>query len=53
MEDAGFDVTALEMDLSSRTSIEYMIAEGQKYGEITMLVNAASVSPSQATACRH
>lgn len=48
MEDAGFDVTALEMDLSSRTSIEYMIAEGQKYGEITMLVNAAGVSPSQA-----
>ena len=53
MEDAGFDVTALEMDLSSRTSIEDMIAEGQKYGEITMLVNAAGVSPSQATACRH
>lgn len=36
------------MDLSSRDSIRHFIAEGQKYGPITMLVNAAGVSPSQA-----
>ena len=48
MNDAGFDVTAMEMDLSSRESILALIAEGQKYGPITMLVNAAGVSPSQA-----
>lgn len=48
MNDAGFDVTAMEMDLSSRDSILALIAEGQKYGPITMLVNAAGVSPSQA-----
>lgn len=48
MNDAGFDVVPVEMDLSSRESIWSMIAEAQKYGEITMMVNAAGVSPSQA-----
>ena len=48
MNEAGFDVTPVEMDLSSRESIRNLIAEGQKYGEIKMLVNAAGVSPSQA-----
>ena len=48
MINAGFDVEAVEMDLSSRASIKNMIAVGQKYGEIAMLVNAAGVSPSQA-----
>lgn len=48
MNDAGFDVVSMEMDLSSRASIQNIIAEAQKYGDITMLVNAAGVSPSQA-----
>ena len=48
MQEAGFDVTAAECDISSRDSIRSLIAEGQKYGSITMLVNAAGVSPSQA-----
>ena len=48
MNDAGFDVVPMEMDLSSRASIQNIIAESQKYGNITMLVNAAGVSPSQA-----
>lgn len=48
MTDAGFDITPMEMDLSSRESILALIAEGQKHGPITMLVNAAGVSPSQA-----
>lgn len=48
MNDAGFDTVPIEMDLSSRKSIQNMIAEGQKYGDITALVNAAGVSPSQA-----
>lgn len=48
MNDAGFDVTAVETDISSRESILSLIAECQKYGDITMLVNAAGVSPSQA-----
>ncbi len=49
MNEAGFDAVPVEMDLSSRSSIRAMIAEGQKCGEIRMLVNAAGVSPSQAS----
>lgn len=48
MNDAGFDAVPVEMDLSSRTSIQNIITEARKYGNITMLVNAAGVSPSQA-----
>ena len=48
MNDAGFDTIPVEMDLSSRESIMNLIAEAQKYGEISALINAAGVSPSQA-----
>lgn len=48
MNEAGFDAVPAEMDLSSRDSIMNLIAEAQKHGEISMLVNAAGVSPSQA-----
>ncbi len=48
MSDAGFDTEAVEMDLSSRESIQNLIAKSREYGDITMLVNAAGVSPSQA-----
>ncbi len=49
MNDAGFDVYAMEVDLSSRESILNVIAKAKEYGDITMLVNAAGVSPSQAS----
>lgn len=45
---AGFDVVPVEMALSSRASLPNIIAKAQKYGSITMLVNAPGVSPSQA-----
>ena len=48
MNDAGFDVLPMEMDLSDRVSILNLIAEAKKYGPITKLVNGAGVSPSQA-----
>lgn len=48
MNDAGYDVSPVMTDISSRESILALIAEGQKHGPITMLVNAAGVSPSQA-----
>ena len=48
MNNAGFDVVPMEMDLSSRASILSLIAKAQEFGEISMLVNAAGVSPSQA-----
>ena len=49
MNRAGFDVFPVEMDLSSRASILGLINTAQQYGEIAMLVNAAGVSPSQAS----
>lgn len=48
MNATGFDVVPVEMDLSNRASIQNLIVEAQTYGEITMMVNAAGVSPSQA-----
>ena len=48
MGEAGFDALALEMDLANRTSIQALLAQAGEYGPITMLVNAAGVSPSQA-----
>ncbi len=49
MNEAGFDTEPVEMDLSSRSSVLSMIAKAKQYGNITMLVNAAGVSPSQAS----
>lgn len=49
MNKAGFDAVPFEMNLASRKSILSLIAEAQRYGEIAMLVNAAGVSPSQAS----
>lgn len=48
MNQAGFDAVPMEMDLSSRDSILELIAKAKELGEISMLVNAAGVSPSQA-----
>lgn len=49
MNNAGFDTIPVEMDLSSRESILKLIDVSQKHGDISMLVNAAGVSPSQAS----
>ena len=48
MNGAGFDAVPVETDISSRDSVLNLITEARKYGEITMLVNSAGVSPSQA-----
>lgn len=48
MNEAGFDTVPVEMDLSSRESIVKLIEKAQSFGEVSMLVNAAGVSPSQA-----
>ena len=49
MNKAGFDAESVEMNLSSRESIQMMIKKALAYGEIKMLVNGAGVSPSQAS----
>lgn len=48
MVNAGFDVEAVEMDLSKREDILHIIDVAKSYGKIKMLVNGAGVSPSQA-----
>jgi NAD(P)-dependent dehydrogenase (short-subunit alcohol dehydrogenase family) len=49
LEDAGFEVSAVKADLSSRESIINMISHAQQFGDVTNLINAAGVSPSQAS----
>ena len=49
MNEAGFDTVPTVTDISSRDSILEIIRLAQSFGEITMLVNAAGVSPSQAS----
>lgn len=48
LEDAGFKTSAIAVDISSRESILKLIEHAQNFGNITNLVNAAGVSPSQA-----
>lgn len=49
MNNAGFDAVPVETDLSSRDSILALIDEARHYGGIRHLINAAGVSPSQAS----
>lgn len=49
MNEVGFDVVPVQMDLSDKASILDFIKTGQTYGEVAMLINAAGVSPSQAS----
>jgi NAD(P)-dependent dehydrogenase (short-subunit alcohol dehydrogenase family) len=46
---AGFDAAALSMDLSDRASICNMLDKACSMGEPAILINAAGVSPSQAS----
>lgn len=46
--DAGFEVSTISVDISSRESIVKLIEHAQRFGAITNLINAAGVSPSQA-----
>lgn len=49
MREAGFDVIPFEVDISSKTSILHLIEAAQQEGEISMFINAAGLSPSQAS----
>ncbi|WP_334330466.1 SDR family oxidoreductase [Companilactobacillus sp. HBUAS59699] len=50
LAEAGFSVETIKADLSSRDSIKEVVAKAQSLGDIMGLVNAAGVSPSQASA---
>lgn len=49
MNRAGFDASPFETNLSSRESILDLTDNAQRLGKIKMLINAAGVSPSQAS----
>ena len=49
LSEAGFEVTTAAVDISSRASIEALVAKATSIGEVHGLVHAAGVSPSQAS----
>ena len=49
LNNAGFDVVATTVDVSSRVSVEKLIKTAAEIGEIVGVIHAAGVSPSQAT----
>ena len=48
LENAGFECSVIQCDLGSKESILQLVAYAQSKGEVTNLINAAGVSPSQA-----
>jgi NAD(P)-dependent dehydrogenase (short-subunit alcohol dehydrogenase family) len=50
MRDAGFDVSTATVDVSSRQSVHALVETATSVGDVTGLVHAAGVSPSQAPA---
>jgi NAD(P)-dependent dehydrogenase (short-subunit alcohol dehydrogenase family) len=48
MRDAGFEVTTATVDVSSRESVHALVETAADLGDITGVVHAAGVSPSQA-----
>lgn len=49
MKEAGFEVVPIWVDISSGKSVLHLIKAAQKEEEISILINAAGVSPSQAS----
>ncbi len=49
LNEAGFRAIPMTMDMANRASIQRLVAEAKRHGEITRLVNGAGVSPSQAS----
>jgi NAD(P)-dependent dehydrogenase (short-subunit alcohol dehydrogenase family) len=49
LSNAGFDVSTVTVDVSSRQSIHALVETATKSGAVTGLIHAAGVSPSQAS----
>src|SRR5450830_915343 len=47
--DAGFDVSKAIVDISSRESVDALVEKATSLGSVTGVINAAGVSPSQAS----
>lgn len=48
MRNAGFDVSTATVDVSSRQSVQGLVETARSQGDITRVIHAAGVSPSQA-----
>lgn len=48
LREAGFEVTTATVDVSSRISVEALVARADSLGDVHGVVHAAGVSPSQA-----
>lgn len=48
LENAGFETTAMQADVSDRAMVQAVVRKAQELGPIKALVQAAGVSPSQA-----
>jgi NAD(P)-dependent dehydrogenase (short-subunit alcohol dehydrogenase family) len=49
LSDAGFDVSTAKVDVSSRASVHALLETAISFGEISGVIHAAGVSPSQAS----
>jgi NAD(P)-dependent dehydrogenase (short-subunit alcohol dehydrogenase family) len=49
LSDAGFNVTTATVDVSSRVSVHTLVEAATKLGEVSGVIHAAGVSPSQAS----
>jgi NAD(P)-dependent dehydrogenase (short-subunit alcohol dehydrogenase family) len=49
MENAGYEVSVATVDVSSRTSVHALVEKATGLGDITGLIHAAGVSPTQAS----
>jgi NAD(P)-dependent dehydrogenase (short-subunit alcohol dehydrogenase family) len=49
LSDAGFNVTTATVDVSSRSSVHALVEAATKLGEVSGVIHAAGVSPSQAS----
>jgi NAD(P)-dependent dehydrogenase (short-subunit alcohol dehydrogenase family) len=49
LSDAGFDVTTAMVDVSSRASVHALVETASALGEVSGVIHAAGVSPSQAS----
>jgi len=49
LSEAGFEVSTTTVDISSRQSVQSLVGTATKIGNVTGLIHAAGVSPSQAS----
>lgn len=49
MRNAGFDVSTATVDVSSRESVQALVQTAITFGDLTGVIHAAGVSPSQAS----